>query len=388
MQRFTLPKAFILPLLLAASPIALTACETPPNTEVSRTAPAMTITGSATYLERMAAPAGSVLKVELHDVSLADAPSVVLTDWTANLDEGGVPRTFILTVPQELDNWRTYSVRAYITDNKGALLWTTDTAHTVQPGSTFDLGELVMIQVTSPEPASGGRPFADTEWLIETMGGTAIISGSEPRLRFDKDGRISGTTGCNRFFGTYSQDENGLTFSGVGMTRMACLKDGLMEQEATFTSILSGKTTISEDAFGNLTIRGKDGISFTARRLTDEANTPPPDPARLTGAAWQVEDINRGGIIDNTVLTMSFHEDGHVSGSTGCNSFSGPYTVIGNTIRFGDAIMTQRACIAPAPSEQESRFVQILQGDVTWRLTPDGALELTREGGHRLLLRR
>ena len=42
----------------------------------------------------------------------------------------------------------------------------------------------------------------------------------------------------------------------------------------------------------------------------------------LTGT-WQVEDIDQGGVIDNAMVTIEFLEDGRISGSTGCNRFSG-----------------------------------------------------------------
>ena len=495
--------AALIPLFLIAAAPVLSACQTPPAAlSLQEEAAVLTVKGSATYRERMAAPKGSVLKVELSDTSRADAPTISLADWSDSLDDGGVPKKFVLRVNETLDPRFTYTLRATVTGPDGALLWTTDTAHQISHvAGEIDAGTLVMVKV-QPAPAAeplpivsghdyritaisgarvtGSRPvtisfgedgrvsgfggcnrfggsfkemngkltfgdlistmmacinggigaqesalhatlkgtvnvasgtdsrvfltgengtvleltpdgevrLAGTSWLVETMGATAIVAGSEPQISFTSDGQITGTTGCNRFFGDYSQSRGDVSFSGVGMTKMACLNGGIMAQEIAFTNILSGKTKAKLDGLGNLVITGENGISFTARSLPAEIEIVAFDPATLPGATWTVEDINRGGVIDNTVLTLNFSENRRVTGSTGCNSLSGSYTATGTHLTFSPLVTTRRACLAPALNAQEAKFTKALQGEMAWRLTADGALELTREGGHRILLRR
>lgn len=500
-------RGVLVPLFLMAAAPVLSACQTPPPASLTPTEEAalLTINGSATYRERIAASEGAVLKVQLSDTSRADAPAIPVADWSASLDQGGVPKNFTLEVNEPLDPRFTYTLRATVTGPDGALLWTTDTVHQLSAVTgEVDAGQMMMVmvqQAPAPEPepetpevtgheyrvsAIGGqavtgsrpitinfmedgrvngfggcnsfggnygeaegkitfgdlistmmacldakagaqesalhatlkgavivapgsdgkvlltgengtqieltptalKPLEGTSWLVETMGGTAIVAGSEPQINFDADGKINGTTGCNRFFGGYAQNGAAIAFTGVGMTKMACMADGVMEQETAFGAILSGNTQAKIDGLGNLIIRGEDGISFTARPLPANGETVEGDPSVLGGGAWQVEDLNRGGIIDSTVLTLTFTEDGKVTGSTGCNSLSGTYTSTGTTLTFSPLMMTRRACVAPALNNQETKFTSALQGEMAWRLTADGALELTREGGHRILLRR
>ncbi|MBY9067258.1 META domain-containing protein [Hyphomonas sp. WL0036] len=502
MAGFQLRRAVLIPLFLAVSVPALTACQTQPANLSGEAQTAMlTVTGKATYRERIMAPKGSVLKVELSDTSRADAPSISLADWSDSLDDGGVPKSFTLRVNDTLDPRGTYTVRATIKGADGALLWTTDTVHAI-PAVTGEvkMDDLIMVKVTpapapkaptvtggnftitkiGDKPAVGERPLkisfgedgrvggfggcnsyggsfkegngtltfgdlvstmmgcidqtvsnqesvihstlrgkvslsagaegrvvltgkngtqleltpvtfptlAGSGWTVEAMGGTAVVAGHEPKINFTADGKVNGTTGCNRFFGGYTQNDSRLTFSGIGMTKMACMHDGVMQQEIAFTTILSGTTEARVDGLGNLTIKGEKGISFTARPLPPEGAAPEGDPASLTGAEWIVKDINRGGVIDNSRLTLTFTADGNVSGSTNCNSFSGGYSATGTTITFTSMAITERACVAPALADQETRYTAALQGEMAWRLTADGALELTREGGHQLLLRR
>lgn len=364
---------------------------TPKATSTETLMPAATtvVTGSATYRERMIAPPGSVLTVVLQDTSRADAPAVDLATWSALLDDGGVPRTFRLTPAGPFDPRMTYTVRASIRGADDALLWTTDTAYIVPVAGdgtgTYEIGEIVMVMVAAYSPMVDVAPLAGTEWMIDGMGGTAVIAGSEPTIAFSTDGRISGTTGCNRFFGSYEQAGDALTFSGTGMTKMACMAEGVMAQETKFASILNGAASFTMDGLGNLVLTGADGVGFVARPVTDNV---PGDPAVLQGAAWIVEDINRGGVIDNSRLTLTFGADGRVSGSGGCNSFSGTYSADGSSVTLGPLAMTRRACIGEALNAQETRYASALTGKLSWAVLADGALELTSDGGKRVLLRR
>ena len=238
------------------------------------------------------------------------------------------------------------------------------------------------------------RSLALSDWHVTKMGSVAIVSGKEPTIRFTKDGKIEGTTGCNRFFGSYLQDGAKVTFSGTGATKMACLQDGVMHQEAAFLAILQGEAEVSFErpskALSHLTLTGANGISFTGIPIlyVPGKPAPKPDSAALKGGVWIVEDINRTGIIDNSRLTLTFGEDGRVSGSTNCNGFSGTYTVDGAKLTLSALTMTRRACLAEALSNQEQKYTNALEGDLSWTITDDGALELTGAEGRRVLLRR
>lgn len=397
MPQSTFRNRFLFPLAAIAAMAALSACclvpgytPKPSSAETLVPAPETVVTGSATYRERMVAPEGSVLTAVLQDTSRADAPAVDLATWSGLLGEGGVPRHFMLTPAGPLDPRMTYTVRASIRGADDALLWTTDTAHRVpvtgDGTGTYDIGEIVMVMVAAYSPMAEAPRLAGTAWLVDAMGGTGVVAGSEPTIAFSEDGRISGSTGCNSFFGSYQQAGDRLTFSGLGMTKMACMADGVMGQEMTFASILSGEASLTIDGLGNLSLSGADGVGFVARPVKEDA--PEGDPAVLQGATWIVEDINRGGVIDNSRLTLTFGTDGRVSGSGGCNSFSGTYSADGSSLTLGPLAMTRRACLGEALNAQETRYTSALTGPLTWEILADGALELTGEGGRRVLLRR
>ena len=56
-----------------------------------------------------------------------------------------------------------------------------------------------------------------------------IKNTSKAFIQFAKDARINGNSSCNNFFGSYTQSENTITFSQVGMTKMYC--EGSIESD-------------------------------------------------------------------------------------------------------------------------------------------------------------
>jgi putative lipoprotein len=74
------------------------------------------VTGTVTYLERMALPPNAVMQVQLLDVSLADAPSKVIAEQSTNLGQHQVPVPFTLSYdPAKIDEKHSYSASAKIT---------------------------------------------------------------------------------------------------------------------------------------------------------------------------------------------------------------------------------------------------------------------------------
>jgi putative lipoprotein len=60
-------------------------------------------------------------------------------------------------------------------------------------------------------------------------------------------------------------------------------------------------------------------------------------PASLFGTTWFVQEIDANGVIDGVGPMLVLRTAGHVAGSGGCNSFSGPVTINGDAITFGAA---------------------------------------------------
>ena len=100
------------------------------------------------------------------------------------------------------------------------------------------------------------------------------------------------------------------------------------------------------------------------------------DPAALLhGAEWVVEDLDGGGIIDRSRVTLNFAADGRVFGNGSCNTYNGGYVLTGEGLTLSRAAATMMAC-PPALMSQESRFFELLEKVQRFEISADGALIL------------
>src|SRR5690349_15831848 len=68
--------------------------------------------------------------------------------------------------------------------------------------------------------------------------------------------------------------------------------------------------------------------------------------------------------LGNPPPTLNFSGDGNLSGSTICNSYSGPYTQSGSQLNIGNLVSTLRACADDNLNKQEQLMLSILKGQV------------------------
>lgn len=106
--------------------------------------------------------------------------------------------------------------------------------------------------------------------------------------------------------------------------------------------------------------------------------------AGIDGTAWLVEDIAGRGVIDRAQTTISFDAPGRVSGSTGCNRYTGVATREGEALRFGPLAATKRACV-PALMDQEQKFLSAMEAVRGYAVDANGLLHLRGATGDLLL---
>lgn len=108
-----------------------------------------------------------------------------------------------------------------------------------------------------------------------------------------------------------------------------------------------------------------------------------PAASGLIGPQFKVEDINQTGLIDRSNVTVQFSQDGRVSGSAGCNRFTGDYSIEGQSLRIGPLAVTRRACV-PTLGNQETRFLAILQDVTSWSVNSNGSVLFRADDGRYL----
>ena len=82
-----------------------------------------------------------------------------------------------------------------------------------------------------------GVALAGSEWRPVEIRGEAVDANGMAFVRFGAEGKVSGSGGCNRFFGQYEIEGTKLTLSRLGSTRKAC-PDPLMTLEHRFLGTL------------------------------------------------------------------------------------------------------------------------------------------------------
>jgi len=100
--------------------------------------------------------------------------------------------------------------------------------------------------------AAGPFNLAGSEW------GFAEETGRSARfVQFRADGVVGGSSGCNRFTGTYNHKDDELTFGPLASTRMACPPE-VMEGEQQFLTML-GYVRSAEASHLKLVLRDGNG---------------------------------------------------------------------------------------------------------------------------------
>lgn len=108
--------------------------------------------------------------------------------------------------------------------------------------------------------------------------------------------------------------------------------------------------------------------------------------ADIINREWVVEDVEGRGVIDDSRLTLTFSDNGRLSGRAGCNGYSGLYAHDGQRFVIRRLTVSSRAC-APALMALEASFLRALQTAGSVAIGPDGKLKMTSAGGVAIVAR-
>jgi heat shock protein HslJ len=107
----------------------------------------------------------------------------------------------------------------------------------------------------------------------------------------------------------------------------------------------------------------------------------------LLGAPWVVEDIGGAGLVEGSRATIAFGDDGRVTGSASCNSYTAGYSLSAEALTIERAAATRKAC-APALMTQEQALLDVLNAVMRFEVAGDGALVLHAADGRTVRARR
>lgn len=125
-----------------------------------------------------------------------------------------------------------------------------DIKRTVLVGATLVLTTLLVACATAntDQPPAGGAVLLDSEWVLTSLTGRALIEGTQIMLSFG-EGSLEGSAGCNTYGGSYTATEDSLRLSDLYWTEMGCLEpEGILDQEMAYLNALNTVDSYRVDA--------------------------------------------------------------------------------------------------------------------------------------------
>ena len=317
------------------------------------------ISGTATYRERIALPPDCVLEVVLEDISRADAASQRLGS-TVLEDPGQPPYDFTIAFdPATIAENGSYAVRARIVDAEGKLIFTTDQVYPVLTRGHGKTAELLLVRVARARE-SGPRAMRG---MFRYQADAALFTDCASRRRLP----VATTGDYEALERAYLELRPGpdtellATFEGRIEDRPATEGEGSVATVVVerFEGVWPGETCGNPRAVAEL-----EDHYWKLTRLGDQ-------PVRVFPNQREPYLVLR-------------QQEQRVTGSTGCNQFSGSYELDGDTLRFDPLAGTMKACLEGM--DQERAFLAALGEVAHWRIEGQHLELLDEDGGFLLRL--
>ncbi len=209
--------------------------------------------------------------------------------------------------------------------------------------------------------------LAGTGWQALAFGnlddGKPLDPATTLTLNFGAD-RYGGSGGCNWFLGTYNVAGDTMELNAPSQTDLQCTDPAsVMQQEAMYLSAL-----YNIDEYRKLD--DKLLAYATGSQLLRTFRAAPPVP--LEGTTWSskfLQDPQDNVVATATGTTVSAaFAGGTVTGSAGCNTYTGTYTLDGDQLTIGGLTVadgTKKTCDSPAGiMDQEAVYLANLGGAV------------------------
>ncbi len=227
---------------------------------------------------------------------------------------------------------------------------------------------------TTSGPNSTGTSLTSAPWRLSASTALGVPAAGVTVTAEFAGGQMTGSSGCNSYRAPYETDGEGLTIGpDIAGTRKACEPASTAVEQAYLARL--PEVAIFQIRGTTLTLRSMSGQTLLVYEAADGAT----DLVRN----WTATSYYTGDAIESVVTgsTLTADFDGtRISGNGGCNSFSGPYSVSGQTIEIGPLASTMMACTDDALNTQEQHYLAALQLATSYRITGD-RLDLLRDGG-------
>jgi len=116
----------------------------------------------------------------------------------------------------------------------------------VKPDGSIDLRQIAIGVEPAPAPTSPFDPLGGTRWRLQSyrdpasLGGLSpVLTGTTLTIDFGRDGKVTGSAGCNTYTSTYVVQGSLLAFTlPTASTKLCSEPQGIMAQEDAFLALL------------------------------------------------------------------------------------------------------------------------------------------------------
>jgi putative lipoprotein len=99
------------------------------------------------------------------------------------------------------------------------------------------------------------------KWLAEDINGAGVIDDAQTTLEIGADGQVSGSGGCNRFFGPVTINGGTISFGALGSTRMMCPPAVMDQEQEFFAALAEVRSWRIDDTTGKLALVNEGGTA-------------------------------------------------------------------------------------------------------------------------------
>ncbi len=214
------------------------------------------------------------------------------------------------------------------------------------------------------------------EYYLTEEGRVYVPDDIEVDLECINPGLIAGSAGCNGYSSAYFLDEGSISIVSLFHTDKECIRSDkdMMEFDvmgvekhflerltnASRAYILDGKLVFADSDDNEMLVfvdSGKEPDRLNHGRMAD--------PGDVVGYTWYLyPDIDgnpQSGYSGNVTVTLTFGEDGELSGYSGCKNYYTDYSLEKGRLTIGEIETEGNICPAGEGLETEYRYIDDLE---------------------------
>jgi heat shock protein HslJ len=211
--------------------------------------------------------------------------------------------------------------------------------------------------------------------MIAVRDGSTLVAANPTTIATAEftDGQAFGSTGCNLYQAPYSINSDSIMFGDPAQTGSACDPDYTVQGDAFIQAMQATERYVLSG----------DGLELTDAAGAAQVVFRPATELSLTWVDWQLVWYDEGtSPLGGTQINLVFRDDGTLTGTAGCNSYSADYQIDGDQLVIAAIAQTEMACMDPdGVMSQETDYLDALDR-VTAFTTTLTSLELLDADGN------